>query len=107
MDIVILIGEIILIISYAIGVLIVIKKQRTEIGTLKAQVEAQSGIFTSMKKFVDIFDPDKVAGYVKIIEEKARLEKEAAMKNIEEQYKSLKTAVTSFCNVLKVSLTLP
>jgi len=88
MEIVTLIGQIILILAYGIGVLIVIKNQRREIRALKTQIETQTGILSSMQTFINIFDPKKVEGYVKIIEETAKMEKEEALKKHEEEIKA-------------------
>lgn len=85
MDIVILIGQIILIFAYAIGVLIVIKNQKGEIKKLKTQIETQSGILSAMEKFMGIFKLEEIERYVEMSRKTFLMEKEDDMKAFKEK----------------------
>lgn len=81
-------GQIIILIVYALGTLITVTHLRGKIKALKTQVDTQSGILSSVEKFMSIFDLDKVETYVKMNEKKFLMEKEEAVKAVEKQFKS-------------------
>ena len=55
-----LIGQVVIILAFGIGVLIVIKNLRGKIGVLESQLKSQSDILSKIKDFMSIFDVRKV-----------------------------------------------
>ena len=82
-----LIGQVVIMLAFGIGVLIVIKNLRGKIGVLESQLKSQSDILSKIKDFMSIFDVKKVKGYVKLSEEKFELERDKAIRGAKNQIK--------------------
>jgi len=81
-------GQVIILIAYAAGFLIIFIYQKKKIGTLITQINKQKGIFEQAEKFMNIFDLDKLKKYVQMNEERVQMETEETIKKIKEQYVS-------------------
>lgn len=79
--------EAVLLIAYAIGVLIIIKFQNNKISILRTEIDSQSGIMKKTEQFMNIFKLDMVDKYVEIMQKKTQVEKDEAIKKIEEEWK--------------------
>jgi len=82
-----LIGQVVIILAFGIGVLIVIKSLRGKIRVLDSQLKSQSDILSKIKDFMSIFDVEQVKAFVKLIEEKFELERDKAIREAENQIK--------------------
>ena len=81
-------GQIIILIAYIIGYLIIYFHQKNKIGVLKEQIDTQKGILEQVERYMSIFDLDKVEKFVEISDKTVQMEKEEAIKKIEAKAKS-------------------
>ena len=80
-------GDIIILIVFAIGYVIIFFYQKNKIGALETQIGTQKGISEQMEKFINIFDVERVEKYVKLSEKTVKMEKEEAIKKMESEFK--------------------
>lgn len=80
-------GDIIILIVFAIGYVIIFFYQKNKIGALETQIGTQKGISEQMEKFMNIFDVERVEKYVKLSERTMKMEKEEAIEKMESEFK--------------------
>lgn len=81
------IGDIILLVAYAVGTLITIIFQGEKIRSLRTQINSQNNIMTNMQRFMSIFRLEDVEKYVEINRKSMEKEKEDAIKQVEQEIK--------------------
>jgi len=81
-------GEIVLLIVYVIGVLVIINFQKEKIGALNAQIKAQNDMIANMQRLMSIIKLDDIEKYVDINKKIMEHEKEEAVKNVEKKIKA-------------------
>lgn len=80
-------GDIIILIVFAVGYGINFFYQKNKIGALETQIGTQKGISEQMEKFMNIFEVERVEKYVKLSEKTMKMEKEEAIKKMESEFK--------------------
>jgi hypothetical protein len=90
------VGQIIILIAYAVGFLIIFVYQKKKIGILITQIDKQKGILDRAESFMNIFNLYKVDKYVQMDAKRVQMESEAAMKKIKEQYESKAVISTKY-----------
>ena len=88
-------GQIIILVVYALGTLITAKYLRGKIKALKTQVDTQSGILSSVEKFMNIFDIQVVKDYVEIEKRTISLKAEEELKIIGDELTAAKKGLKS------------
>ena len=78
-------GDFIILGVFAIGYIIIFFYQKNKIDSLKTQIESQSGVLSSMQKFMSIFKLEEVERYVEISRKKFLIEKEIDLKTLKEK----------------------
>jgi predicted ATP-dependent protease len=81
------IGNIIILAAYAVGVLGTIYFQGKKINSLKTQVTSQNEIMANMQRFMGIFRLEEIEKYVEINRKRVDAEKQEAMKQVEKEIK--------------------
>jgi len=97
--------------GYLIGTVIIIKFQKNKSDALKTQIEVQNGILSNAEKIINIFKPEVAEGYVSMMEKKFTLEKEEAMRKLNEEWQSkenmgINNLSNEFANLLSVFTTM-
>ena len=80
-------GDIIILIVFAFGYVIIFFYQKNKIGALETQIGTQKGILEQVEKFMNIFDVDRVEKYVKLSEKTIQMEKSEVIKKMESELK--------------------
>ena len=80
-------GDLIILIAFAIGYLIIFVYQKKKIGILITKIDKHKDILEQTEKFMNIFNVDKVETYVKLSEKTVKMEKEEAIKKMESEFK--------------------
>lgn len=88
--------QIIILIAYVVGFLIIFIHQKNKIGTLITQTKKQKSILEQVEKFMNIFDLDKVEKYVQMNERRVHMETEETIKKVKKQYESEAKKDTEF-----------
>ena len=83
------IRDVALFIAYVVGFLIIFLHQRKKINALSTAVQSQKSILDSAKKFMDIFDLEKVKRYVEMERKTVEGETKEKLREIEEEKKKL------------------
>ena len=69
-----------------IGFLIIGYYQKQKIGALEKQLDSQKEILGNTKTFFDLFDLEKLKGYVEIVEKKVRTEMECQIDDLKSDF---------------------
>lgn len=96
-------GQIIILIAYAVGFLITYFHQKKKIGILITQIDKQKSILEQVERYMNIFDLDKVEKFVQMSEKTVQMEKEEMKKQYEyDSEKSTKFFLDEIINLVGV-----